>query len=145
MTGVQTCALPISYDAENFFNSFSMFILHIPPALLSTMSPHIPDSISHVLTASAHTNYYRQYQHTSTAPFCPVYFSPFPTSKAIVQCYTPFMRNHGFTPLIFRRVQAALQTKKGWRCNVCYISEFNPDWNTHCRPCNPKHRKNHSQ
>ena len=25
--------------------------------------------------------------------------------------------------------------EKGGRCNVCYISGFNPDWNTRCRPC----------
>ena len=25
--------------------------------------------------------------------------------------------------------------KKGGRYNVCYISGFDPDWNTHCCPC----------
>ena len=42
----------------------------------------------------------------------------------------------GFTPLIFRRVyKCPPDERKEGDSNVCYISGFNPDWNTHCCPC----------
>ncbi len=42
----------------------------------------------------------------------------------------------GFAPLIFSEgFKQPSRRKKGGRCNVCYISGFNPDWNTHCCPC----------
>ncbi len=38
--------------------------------------------------------------------------------------------------LFFRRVSSSPpDEKRGGRCNIRYISGFNPDWDTHCRPC----------
>ncbi len=54
---------------------------------------------------------------------------------AILQTWETIEPKAALPLLIFRRVQKPSRRKKGGRCNVCYISGFNPDWNTRCRPC----------
>ena len=55
---------------------------------------------------------------------------------AILRIWENHRAKGGFTPLVFcGGFKQPSRRKKGGRYNVCYISGFNPDRYTHCRPC----------